>query len=194
MKNRRDIRQKLRDAAQRAKGGEPTPPPSKKPAAPAGPVLYELSCMCGQLLRLPEEMDEMRCSCPACKRRFILALTEDQGRKIACPMYLEDTNRTGETFVAEARGVVSRAPRKAKGGMDDALGPPPPPFLACACPGCASLMKVSQALYDRRAKCPKCPARILLTVVYDPTSPSPFSIQPLRITDASSGDTKPFEF
>ncbi|HEX7896389.1 MAG TPA: hypothetical protein VF950_01320 [Planctomycetota bacterium] len=193
MKNRRDIRQNLRDALNRAKGKGAQPPGKKPPPPPppAGPVLYELSCLCGQLLRLPEEQDELRCACPACKRRFILALTEDQGRKIACPMYLEDSNSTGDTFIAEARGVVSRSTRKAKGGMDDALGPPPPPALACVCPSCSSPMKVSQALYDKRAKCPRCPARILLTVVYDPTVKK-HSIQPLRITDAPSGDTKFF--
>jgi hypothetical protein len=189
MKNRREIRQNLRDALQRKKGELPP----KAPAAPPRPVLYELSCLCGQLLRLPEEQDEMRCSCPSCKRRFILALTEDQGRKIACPMYLEDNNSTGETFVAEARGAVSRASKKPKGGMDDALGPPPPKDLVCVCPGCSSKMRVDQALFDKRAKCPRCPARILLTVIYDPTLKA-HSIQPLRITDAPSGDTKPFEF
>jgi len=182
MKNRRDARQKLRDALQRVKG-EAAPKP------PAPPKLYELSCMCGQLLRLPEEMDELRCACPSCKRKFILALTEDQGRKIACPMYLEDNNTTGETFIAEARGAVSSARKKAKGGMDDALGPPPPANLACACPACSSRMKVNQALFDKRAQCPGCGARMLLTLVYDPSAKA-HSIEPLRVTDPPTGDTR----
>lgn len=184
-RDRREIRKNLRAAMERAKG-------ESAPKPPEGPKKYELSCLCGQLLLLPEEQDEMRCACPVCKRRFILALTEDQGRKIACPMYLEDTNRTGQTFIAEVRGAVSRG-SKGKGGMDDALGPPPPPELVCVCPGCSTRMKVARAFYDKRAKCPRCPARLLLTVIYDPAAKK-HSIQALRVTDAPSGDTKPFEF
>lgn len=179
--SRRDIRQNLRDAVQRAKG-------ESAPKPPEGPRKYELSCLCGQLLRLPEEQDEMRCACPVCKRRFILALTEDQGRKIACPMYLEDTERTGQTFIAEAPGAVSAARARPKGGMDDALGPPPPSDLVCVCPSCSTKMRVKKAFFDKRAKCPKCPARLLLTVVYDPAAKT-HAIQALRVTDAPSGDT-----
>lgn len=179
MRDRRDIRRKLRELSERAKAPAPPPPPAK----------VEVACICGQLLRLPadQEEEERRCSCPACKRKFLMTFTEDKGRRIPCPVYLDDTASAGDTHVAEAPGAVSRAP-KGKGGMDDAFGPPPPAALVCVCPGCASKMKVRQQFFDKRAKCPDCGVRILLTVVYDPGAKA-HSIQPLRITDAPSGDT-----
>lgn len=162
--------------------------PDGKPKAPPPPAVVEMACICGQLLRLKADTDdEKRCACPVCLRKFLMTFIEEKGRLIASPVYLDDTMSTGETHLAEAPGAVSRAP-KGKGVVDDALGASPPDDLVCVCPQCSTKMRVKKTFYDKRAKCPKCPARLLLTVVYDPTT-KVHSIQPLRVTDAPSGDT-----
>jgi len=176
-RDRRKIRESLRKAAERAKSPPPAPPPA----------IIEVACVCGQLLRMSEALDEKRCACPACGRKFLMTFTEDKGRKIGCPVYLDDSMASGDTIIAEAPGALSRA-KRGPGGMDDALGPPPPPDLVCVCPACSTKMRVKRDFFDKRAKCPRCPARLLLTVVYDPAAKT-HSIQPVRVTDAPSGDT-----
>lgn len=179
MRDRREIRRKLRDAVQRAK--EPAP------AAPAGPV--EFACLCGQLLRMSPRIEKKRCACPACGRKFLLTFAPDRtsGRPVACPIYVEDTAVTGETLIPEAPGAPG--PSRGKGGLDDGLGPEPPAALAVPCPGCTKRMRVKQEFYDKRARCPDCGVRMLLTLVYEPLIRA-HKIEPIRVSDAPSGDTK----
>lgn len=183
MRDRREIRKNLREALQRVRGEAPVPP-----SPPAAPV--EFACLCGQLLRMAPSSGEKRCACPSCGRKFLLTFAPDKasGRMLACPIYIDDTAVTGETLIPEAPG--SRP--SAKGGLDDALFPAPPPALAGACPACSRKMKVVKAFYDKRARCPDCQARMLLTLVYDPVTRT-HSIEALRVSDAPTGDTQPPE-
>jgi DNA-directed RNA polymerase subunit RPC12/RpoP len=175
---RRDIRQKLRAAAERGHAPAPPPPPC------------EFACLCGQLLRMAPQPEKARCACPACGRRFMLTFAHDRAsnRTTAHPVYIDDTTVTGQTLIPEAPGAA--AGPAGKGGFDDLLSPPPPEALAVACPGCAHRMRVKKAFYDRRARCPDCGVRMLLTLIYDPLVRQ-HSIQALRVTDAPSGDTLP---
>ncbi len=181
MRHRREIRKNLREALHRVRGEAPPPPP-------AAPV--EFACLCGQLLRMAPTADKKRCACPSCGRKFLLGFAPDKasGRTVACPVYIDDAAVTGETLIPEAPGRE----RPSKGGFDDALFPPPPAALAGACPACARKMRVVKAFYDKRARCPGCQARMLLTLVYDPLTRA-HSIEALRVSDAPSGDTKPPE-
>ncbi len=182
MRHRREIRKNLREALQRVRGEAP-------PAPPAAPV--EFACLCGQLLRMSPSRGEKRCACPSCGRKFLLTFAADKasGRMAACPVYIDDAAVTGETLIPEAPG--SGAPA-AKGGFDDALFPAAPAALAVACPGCARKMKVVKSFYDKRARCPDCQVRMLLTLVFDPATRK-HTIEALRVSDGPSGDTRPPE-
>ena len=183
MRNRREIRKTLREALHRVRGDAPPPPP------PAAPV--EFACLCGQLLRMAPSAGQKRCACPSCGRKFLLTFAADKatGRQTALPVYIDDAVQTGETLIPEAPGAARTAP---KGGFDDALFPSPPDALAGACPSCARKMKVVKAFYDKRARCPGCQARMLLTLIFDPATRT-HSIEALRVSDAPTGDTQPPE-
>jgi DNA-directed RNA polymerase subunit RPC12/RpoP len=146
-----------------------------------------MACICGQLLRIRQELDELRCVCPACKRKFEVSFVRDpgSGRTILQPNYLDDGSVTGETFTAEMPGGNVKEKR---GVLDDALGPPPPPQVVFPCPQCGRKILAKQSAYDKRVRCPDCSTRMILTLIYDPASRT-HTVLPVRVTDAPSGDT-----
>ncbi len=179
-KRRKEIRDLARRATERAQGPASPPPPAAK-------TLHEMACICGQLLRIKQELDEQRCACPACKRKFEVSFVTDPGtgRTILQPMYLDDTSVTGDTITAE---MPPGAAADKRGVLDDALGPPPPPKIVFPCPQCGRKILAKQEAYDKRVRCPDCSTRMILTLIYDPASRT-HTVQPVRVTDAPSGDT-----
>jgi hypothetical protein len=180
MKSRRqEIRDLARKAEERARGQ--TPKPGTLPSIPA-PEIFEIACLCGQLLRLRGGHAGKRCSCPACFRKFTVTFAEDRGRKVPVPLYLNDSVTTGDTFLADA-GSDPHVP-----ALPEVEEPPLPDQLPFACPGCRKKMLVRRAVYDKRVRCPDCSARLLLTVVWSPSTRS-HVVQPVRLSDPPSGDT-----
>jgi DNA-directed RNA polymerase subunit RPC12/RpoP len=177
-KNRRAIRDLARRAAERARAPEAPPPPA----------VYEMACICGQLLRVTSSHDERRCACPSCKRKFLVTLAPDKrtGAILLCPVYLDDSVTTGETFTAEPPSPPDSVSGK-KGQLDDTIEPPPPPSISFSCP-CGRKLLARASTYDRRVRCPDCGVRMLLSVVYDRAS-GRHVVQPVRLEDAPSGDT-----
>jgi hypothetical protein len=177
--DRRRIRDLARKAEERSRAPAPPPPP-------AAPKLHEMACLCGQLLRIREEDDEKRCTCPACRRKFEISFYDDPAtkKKTLQPMYLDDGSVSGDTFTAE---TPSGGPPEKRGALDEAFGPPPPASLPFRCP-CGRKLIARKEAYDKRVRCPDCGARMLVTLVYDPQKKA-HSIQALRVTDAPTGDT-----
>ena len=209
-KKRKAIRKMAREATARAQGQSAPPSP---PPAPSVPLMTEMACICGQLLRIRAAVKDKRCSCPSCGRKFLISFTPDRrsGKQILAPVYLDDSMATGSTFIAEAHGsppkgkgsgakpdpdskealpasVNAAAPqRKAKGILDDDISPEPPPAMYFVCP-CGSKLLARKEMYDQRVRCPDCKARLLVTLVYDPGAKM-FDLRPVRLGDAPSGDT-----
>jgi DNA-directed RNA polymerase subunit RPC12/RpoP len=147
-----------------------------------------MACICGQLLRIRQELDQLRCVCPACRRKFEVRFVRDPqtGRTVLHPNYLNDASVTGETFTAEMPGGTT-LPSK-RGVLDDALGPPPPPQIVFPCPQCGRKILAKRSAYDKRVRCPDCSSRMILTLIYDPATRT-HTVLPVRVTDAPSGDT-----
>jgi DNA-directed RNA polymerase subunit RPC12/RpoP len=182
-KKRREVREFLRKAEERAHGGA-------QPAKPAPSAVHEMACICGQLLRIKQELDEQRCACPGCKRKFEVNFVTDPktGKAVLQPMYLDEAEPpSGDTQIMELPGNV---PLSAAGGglLDAAFGPPPPPQLIFPCPQCKRRMVAKKETYDKRVRCPDCQTRMVLTVIYDPERRA-HGVEPVRVTDAPSGDT-----
>jgi len=182
-KKRREIHELLRRAEERAHGTAPA-------AKPAAAAVHEMACICGQLMRISEKHDEQRCACPSCKRKFEVNFYKDPktGKTILQPMYLDEgTPPTGDTQILELPGE-SPLSAAAGGLLDAAFGPPPPPQMVFPCPQCARKMVAKKDAYDKRVRCPDCGTRMVLTVIYDPDR-QVHTVQPVRVTDAPSGDT-----
>jgi len=174
-------RRKARDLARRAaEHAHPRPAPA--------PTIHEMACICGQLLRLSSVLDEERCACPVCGRKFLVCFVSDPstGAQVLTPVYVDDWHKSGDTYVADLVSK-SQAPPSAKGALDDALEPQPPPQLSFPCP-CGSELVAKRELYDRRVRCPKCGVRMLISVAYDPSAKR-FAVHPVRLQDGPSGDT-----
>ena len=188
-RNRREIRRLAREAMQRARGGAPSPPPAAPPPnslPPPGPTpvsVQEMMCVCGEVLRIPLMLHRRRCSCPSCRRKFLVSFTTDRGTgmEILSPVYLDDGAVTGDTRVAEAMAPL---PPRTETVVED---PEPPGTLPFLCP-CGTALRAVRADYDKRAQCGKCGARLLLALVYD-SNLKAFRIEVLRLTDAPSGET-----
>jgi len=182
---RREIRELARKATEKAHGGQARETASAAPP----PAVHEMACLCGQLLRVKGTLDDTRCGCPACGRKFLATFAPDPttGKEILCPVYLGDSKEAaGDTFIVEAAPKSPTAPAGG-GALDEALEPNPPPNLSFTCP-CGLKLSARKELYDKRAKCPKCGARMLLSLSYD-SQEKRFTLNVVRITDAPSGDT-----
>jgi DNA-directed RNA polymerase subunit RPC12/RpoP len=188
-KKRREIHDLARRATERAHGE--TPPPAPRPAAAPVPK-HEMACICGQLMRISESFDEKRCACPSCGRKFEVNFVDDpkSGKRILQPMYLDEGEPpTGDTMIMEVPSSSPPSPKPDPAGLlDEALGPAPPAQLTFACPQCSRKILARREAYDRRVRCPDCKTRMVLTVLYDPARKAHF-VQPVRISDAPSGDT-----
>jgi len=151
-----------------------------------------MACICGQLLRLTSAHDDKRCACPACGRKFLVTFAPDKetGTSILCPVYLDDSVTTGQTFVAELPAPAPPA-AAAQGRLDDVIDPPPPPSIAFPCP-CGRKLLARKEAYDRRVRCPDCGVRMLLSVVFEPAEKR-HVVHPVRLDDAPSGETRTTE-
>jgi DNA-directed RNA polymerase subunit RPC12/RpoP len=173
MKPRKDeIRDLARKAEERARGL--TPAPGALPAVPA-PEVFEIACLCGQLLKIRSAHAGKRCACPSCGRKFQVTLKEDQGRRIPVPVYVTDAAAsapTGETFIADAD--------------EPATGPPEELLFPCV--GCSKKILAKRAVYGKRVRCTACGARMIVDVVYDETLDAHL-VRPLPVSDPPSGMT-----
>ncbi len=195
-RGRRDIRRLAREATQRARGEAPPPSPGGMspplPNAPPGPTpasVQDMVCLCGGLLRLSTRLNEKRCSCPSCGRKFIASFTTDRrtGLDVLCPVYLDDGMTTGGTHAAEVQSGTRPRPAATTDGLLDGVSPDPPPQLPFACP-CGIRLVARRNNYDKRVRCGKCGTRMLLTLVYD-SERNEFKIETIRLSDAPSGET-----
>ncbi len=193
-KKRREIRRILREASLRARGEAPPSPAGAGPFGrpPPGPTpaqVQEMACLCGELLRISSALNEKRCSCPSCGRKFVASFATDRhtGREILSPIYLDDGMTTGGTFAAEIAPHTRPSQAPAHEEILDGLSPEPPAELSFVC-GCGQRLKALRAHYDKRVQCGKCGRRLLLALVYDSEKKS-FRIESIRLSDAPSGET-----
>ena len=141
----------------------------------AAPEIYEIACLCGQLLKIRGSHDRKRCGCPSCGRKFLLTFTDDKGRKVPSPVYLSDAAASapsGETFLADPGSDVSG----------------PPAELLFPCIGCNRKILAKRAVYGKRVRCPDCSVRMIVDVVFDATLETHL-VRPLRVEDPPSGMT-----
>lgn len=173
MKPKRDeIRDLARKAEERARGL--TPAPGALPPVPTQEI-FEIACLCGQLLKIRVGHEGKRCSCPSCGRKFSVTVRPEQGRRIPIPVYLNDAAAaapTGETFIADADEPDGR----------------PPEELLFPCIGCGRKILAKRAVYGKRVRCPGCKARMIVDVVYDATLDAHL-VRPLPVSDPPSGMT-----
>lgn len=148
--------------------------------------------MCGAILEVSGQDDGRRSSCPVCLRRFDVRFTTDAGgRKGISLQYLADSRKRGETSTVAA-GTTSffldgPDPSAATHGLL-AAEPELPDEAHFRC-SCKALLVIPKALYEKRAKCPGCGARMLMFLFYDAKARS-FTLQQFSLIDQSSGATR----
>ena len=148
--------------------------------------------MCGAILEVSGQDDGRRSSCPVCLRRFDVRFTTDAGgRKGISLQYLADSRKRGETSTVAA-GTTSffldgPDPSAATHGLL-AVEPELPDEAHFRC-SCKALLVIPKALYEKRAKCPTCGARMLMFLFYDAAARS-FTLQQFSLIDQSSGATR----
>ncbi len=152
--------------------------PAPRPAKP-GPVAdVRFSCPCGAALRIPAAKVGGHGLCPRCKRRLLLGgKPAVRGGTRVRPRDLGEQDPSGQTFILEEFRIEDH--------FKEIQGPPP--RIGFRCP-CGRKLATSGGNVDKRARCPHCGARLLLTGKTHPRS-GKLEIHPLALEVPSSGDT-----
>ena len=187
-RRKQEIKKLVREARERARPAGPAPAPP-----PTAEEVYEAQCVCGDLLSVPAAEEGKATACPACGRRFVASVAEDprSGRRLLCPMYLEDPGQADSTLTVEAIDSVprKREPKEeTRGALDEQVPPEPPPEIRFHCP-CGGPLVARKQNYDRRGRCPGCGSRLILTLVWDAVARA-YEITPLRMDEPPDGHTK----
>ena len=187
------IRRKRAPRIPLKRSGAP-PAAGKSAAAPPPASIWRMRCMCGAIMEVSGEDDGRRSSCPVCRRRFDVRFTEDvtSGQKGVSLHYLTDDRKSGETSTVGG-GTTSFMlpgpdPSAATHGHGFTTEPDLPDEAHFRCP-CRALLAVPKSLYEKRAKCPSCGARMLIFLFYDAAARS-FTLQHFSLIDQSSGSTR----
>lgn len=145
------------------------------------------------MMEVSGEDDGRRSDCPVCRRRFDVRFSEDltTGQKGVSLHYLTDDRKSGETS-AIGGGTTSFMlpgpdPSAATHGVGLLLEPELPDEAHFRCP-CKALLAIPKELYEKRAKCPSCGARMLIFMLYDSGAKS-FTLQYFSLIDKNSGKT-----
>lgn len=150
--------------------------------------------MCGAILEIAPIDDGRRSSCGVCARRFDVRFTEDvgTGQKGVSLHYVTDDRRSGETSTVgggtTSFQLPSADPAAATHGVGLATEPELPDEAHFRCP-CQALLAIPKSLYEKRAKCPACGARMLIFLLWDSRSNS-FTLQHFSLIDKTSGQTR----
>lgn len=193
------IRRKLPGRATLRRSNPPTVAAPKPAIVVPPPSGWRMRCMCGSILEISSTDDGRRSECSVCRRRFDVRFTEDvgTGQKGVSLHYLTDDRRSGET--SEIGGGTTSFdlpspvsdPRAASHGVGLLLEPEVPDEAHFRCP-CKQLLAIPKALYDKRAKCPGCGARMLIFLLWD-AGRKTFTLQHFSLIDKSSGKTQVLE-
>ena len=148
--------------------------------------------MCGSILEVSAEDDGRRSTCPVCQRRFDVRFTEDvgTGQKGVSLHYLTDDRKSGETSTIGGGTTSFQLPAMDPSAATHGLlmEPELPDEAHFRCP-CKALLAIPKALYEKRAKCPGCGARMLIFLLWDARSSS-FTLQHFSLIDKTSGQTQ----
>lgn len=153
-----------------------------KPAAPPPDEYIRFTCPCGAALKIPEWRLDGHGVCPRCKRRLLLSGKETpKGGSQVRPLVLEG-DRNGQTFVIEPQYRIEDHFKEIPDAQDK---------IAFHCP-CGFKLHARLAMVDKRGKCARCGARLLLVGKKNARS-GLLEIHPLVVDEAPSGDTTLFE-
>lgn len=151
--------------------GRPAAPPAK--AGPAPEITVTCRCPCGAPLVIPVKLIDRHGLCPRCRTRLLFTGRADaRGRLCVQPLALAEGAPSGKTFVVEDRLEEMAA-------VPDKI-----PFH---CP-CGMRLLARPGMVDRRGKCSRCGARLLLVGKLNPRTRR-MEIHPLVQDDPSTGDT-----
>jgi len=135
-----------------------------------------------------------RSSCPTCRRRFDVRVTEDltNGQKGVSLHYLTDNRKSGETSAIGGGTTSFLLPAAPSPASTHGLGlhrePELPDEAHFRCP-CTALLAIPRTLYEKRSSCPSCGARMLVFLLWDERANS-FTLQHFSLIDAKSGQTR----
>jgi len=150
--------------------------------------------MCGAILEVSADDDGRRSTCSVCRRRFDVRFTEDvgSGQKGVSLQYLNDNRKSGETSQigggTTSFELPSSDPSAATHGVGLLTEPELPDEAHFRCP-CKALLAIPKSMYEKRAKCPACAARMLIFLLWDAGKKS-FTLQHFSLIDKSSGSTQ----
>jgi len=148
--------------------------------------------MCGAILEVSSGDDGRRSSCPVCLRRFDVRFAEGGtgGQKAVSLQYLPDDRKSGatSTMAAGTTSFLLPGPDPSAATHGLLMEPELPDEAHFRCP-CTALLAIPKTLYEKRAKCPVCGARMLMFLFYDAGAKS-YTIQHFSLIDQSSGSTR----
>jgi hypothetical protein len=150
--------------------------------------------MCGTILEIYSEDDGARQSCPSCRRRFEVHLTEEVsgGPRGISLHYLTDGDKaTGESTSVGSGTTVFQIPSSGEVSEDSSQPKEPEPpeeaHFKCAC---GVMLAIPRRLYEKRSRCPACGIRMIVFLLLDPQSLA-FTLQLFNLIDRTTGDTQP---
>lgn len=156
---------------------KPAPPPPEPPDE-----YIRFTCSCGAALKIPAWRLDGHGLCPRCKRRLLLSgKVDESGKGFVHPLVLEG-DRNGQTFMIEDQFRIEDHFKEIQDPQDK---------IAFTCP-CGFKMHARLNLVDKRGKCPRCSARLLLVGKRNPRTDQ-MEIHPLVLDTERSGDTQVVE-
>jgi predicted nucleic-acid-binding Zn-ribbon protein len=153
-------------------------PPPEQPAD----EYIRFTCSCGAALKIPAWRVDGHGKCPKCKRRLLLSGKIDaKGKGFILPLVLESADRSGQTFMIEPQYRIEDHFKEIEEPQDKI------PFTCI----CSFRMNARPNMVDKRGKCPKCGARLLLVGKKNPRTHR-LEIHPLVLEEDEkrSGDTQ----